>query len=182
MIYNETKLSGAYLINLEKREDDRGFFARYYCQTEFAKNNLEFNWAQVNNSLSIDKGTLRGLHFQQSPYSEVKLIRCIRGVIWDVIVDVRLNSETYGKWFAAELSSENRTMMYVPKGFAHGFISLTENSEIIYMVSSPYNPEYERTLKWNDKFHNIEWPILPEVISEKDSNVGDWNDNNAVVI
>lgn len=182
MIYTETTLKGAYLINLQKREDERGFFARYFCQNEFDQNHLETNWVQVNNSLSVEKGTLRGLHFQQSPHSEVKLIRCIRGKIWDVIVDVRVNSSTYGKWFGAELNEENRTMMYVPKGFAHGFISLVENTEILYMVSSAYNPESERTLRWNDKFHNIEWPIKPIVISDKDSNAKDWDHANAVII
>lgn len=141
---------------MQKREDERSLFARYFCQNEFDKNQLERNWVQVNNSLSIEKGTLRGLHFQQSLYSEVKLIRCIRGKIWDVIVDVRANTSTYGKWFGAELNEENRTMMYIPKGFTHGFISLVENTEILYMVSSLYNPEAERTLRLNDKFHNIE--------------------------
>ena len=182
MIIKETELSGAYLIDLEKREDERGFFARYYCESEFKNNKLEVNWLQVNNSLSVNKGTLRGLHFQQSPHSEVKLIRCVKGAIWDVIVDVRLNSKTYGKWFGRELNADNRTMMYVPKGFAHGFISLENNSEILYMVSEPYNPQYERTLRWNDEFHGIVWPIDPNIISEKDTNVKVWDHSNAVNI
>ncbi len=182
MIFKETSLQGAYLIDLDKREDERGFFARYYCQDEFIENNLEANWKQVNNSLSIEKGTLRGLHFQQAPYSEVKLVRCVKGSIWDVIVDVRINSLTYGKSFAAELNAENRTMMYVPKGFAHGFISLEENSEILYLVSEAYNPKFERTLKWDDPFHDVKWPISPIVISEKDSNVELWDNKNAVLI
>lgn len=182
MIFNKTSLEGAFTIDLEKREDERGFFARYYCREEFLKRNLEYNWVQVNNSLSKNSGTLRGLHFQQSPHSEVKLIRCIKGSIWDVIVDVRLNSPTYGKSFAAELSSENRKMMYVPKGFAHGFISLEDDTEILYMVSEPYNPAFERTLKWNDNFHGIQWPIKPTVISDKDMNAENWDNSNAVVL
>jgi dTDP-4-dehydrorhamnose 3,5-epimerase len=182
MIFTETKLSGAYLINLEKREDERGFFARYYCKEEFLNHHLEVNWTQVNNSLSIEKGTLRGLHFQQAPFSEVKLIRCIKGSIWDVIVDIRKNSPTYGKWFAAELTAENRTMMYVPKGFAHGFISLDDNSEILYMVSEAYKPKFERTLRWDDKFHKIEWPNTPTVISDKDISASDWDDSEAVLV
>jgi dTDP-4-dehydrorhamnose 3,5-epimerase len=182
MNFIETELSGAYLINLEKREDERGFFARYYCNKEFLNRNLEVNWSQVNNSLSVEKGTLRGLHFQQEPFSEVKLIRCIRGSIWDVIVDIRIGSPTYGKWFSAELTAENRTMMYVPKGFAHGFISLADNSEILYMVSEAYNPKFERTLRWNDKFHKIEWPTIPTVISDKDINAFDWDGSEAVLI
>lgn len=181
MIFNETPLQGAYLINLQKRQDDRGFFARYFCNNEFRQYELETNWVQANNSLSIEKGTLRGLHYQQSPNSEVKLVRCIRGKIWDVIVDIRLNSDTYGKWFGAELNDENRTMMYVPKGFAHGFISLENKSEILYMVSSYYNLESERTLRWNDKFHKIEWPIQPSLISDKDLNAKDWIHENAVL-
>jgi dTDP-4-dehydrorhamnose 3,5-epimerase len=182
MIFKELELKGAFLIDLEKREDERGFFARYFCQNEFNKYELEVSWAQVNNSLSLDKGTLRGLHFQQSPHSEVKLIRCVKGAIWDVIVDVRVNSKTYGKWFAAELTADNRTMMYVPKGFAHGFISLENNSEILYMVSESYNPQFERTLRWDDEFHKIKWPIQPLVISEKDENASNWDHSNAVAL
>lgn len=181
MIIKKTKLEGAYLIDIEKREDERGFFARYYCKEEFKANNLESSWVQINNSLSVNKGTLRGLHFQQSPHSETKLIRCLRGAIWDVIVDVRLNSETYGNWFAAELNAENRTMMYVPKGFAHGFISLTNDTEILYMVSEAYNPIFERTLRWDDKFHDINWPMQPIIISEKDSIAPIWDHSNAII-
>jgi dTDP-4-dehydrorhamnose 3,5-epimerase len=180
MIFNKTSLEGAFTIELEKREDERGFFARYYCKEEFLKHDLESNWVQVNNSLSKNTGTLRGLHFQQSPHSEVKLIRCIKGSIWDVIVDIRLNSPTYGKWFAAELTSENRKMMYVPKGFAHGFISLEDDSEILYMVSESYNPAFERTLKWDDSFHGIHWPMSPTVISDKDKAAKNWDNSNAV--
>ena len=175
MIFNKTKLSGAYLINLEKNEDERGFFARYYCKKEFSDQGLEVNWVQVNNSLSVKRGTLRGLHFQKEPYSEVKLVRCIKGAIWDVIVDVRKNSETYSQWFASELTEENRTMMYVPKGFAHGFITLKENSEIVYMVSNVFNSKYENTLRWDDTFHGINWPISPVIISEKDRSARDWH-------
>lgn len=182
MIFNETHLLGAFLIDLEKKEDERGFFARYYCKDEFLNYNLEVNWTQINNSLSLRKGTLRGLHFQQEPHSEVKLVRCIRGAVWDVIVDIRLNSLSYGKWFAAELNADNRKMMYVPKGFAHGFISLLDNSEVLYMVSEFYSPKFERTLRWDDKFHGINWPITPKLISEKDRNAGIWDGTEAVKI
>lgn len=181
MIFTETSLEGAYVISLEKRQDERGFFARYFCESEFAQKMLNTNWAQVNNSLSVSKGTLRGLHLQTPPFSEVKLVRCVKGAIWDVIVDLRHNSATYGKWFASELNDNNRNMMYVPKGFAHGFISLEDNSEIIYMVSNPYNPSAEKTLRWNDPFHNIQWPIRPTVISDKDQNVPDW-DNSTIIL
>jgi dTDP-4-dehydrorhamnose 3,5-epimerase len=164
-----TPLEGAYLIDLEKRGDERGFFARYFCKKEFSEASLNSDWVQINNSYSSEKGTLRGLHFQRQPASEVKLVRCIQGSIWDVIVDIRPTSPTYKGWFGTELSQDNRTMMYVPQGFAHGFISLTDDSEIIYLVSNFYDSSHERNLKWNDLDVAIEWPILPTVISERDS-------------
>jgi len=164
-----TPLEGAYLVDLEKRGDERGFFARYFCKKEFSEASLNSGWVQINNSYSSEKGTLRGLHFQRQPASEVKLVRCVQGSIWDVIVDIRPTSPTYKGWFGAELSQDNRTMMYVPKGFAHGFISLTDNSEIIYLVSSFYDSSRERNLKWNDPEVSIKWPILPIVISQRDS-------------
>lgn len=164
----ETTLKGSYLIDLEMRADDRGFFARYYCERDFASLGLNASWPQLNNSLSKNIGTLRGLHYQMEPYAEVKMVRCIQGAIWDAIVDLREESETFGKWYGAELSAENRTVMYVPKGFAHGFISLKPESEILYMVSEFYTPEAEKTLLWSDQRLAIEWPIKPELISEKD--------------
>jgi dTDP-4-dehydrorhamnose 3,5-epimerase len=182
MKFEQLKVSGAYAINLEKREDDRGFFARYYCESEFKKMGLNTHWVQMNNSLSREKGTLRGLHFQYPPHSEVKLIRCLKGAIWDVIVDIRKGSATYGQWDALELTEENRTMMYAPEGFAHGIITLTEDAEILYMVSSVYSPESEGTLKWDDPFHDIQWPIDPVIISEKDSIAKPWSDEKAVIL
>lgn len=169
MVFNQTPLRGSYLIELEKRTDNRGFFARYFCEKEFGTFGLNTRWVQINDSLSKTKGTLRGLHFQYPPNAEVKLIRCIKGAVWDVIVDIRRNSPTYGGWFGHELNEDNRTMMYVPQGFAHGFISLTENSELVYLVSSFYAPEHECTLKWDDTDLNISWPVKPEFISEKDA-------------
>ena len=168
MIFKETKLKGNYLINLELKEDERGFFARYYCKKEFSQKGLNTKWVQVNNSASKKVGTLRGLHYQREPNTEVKLVRCLRGAIWDVVVDLRDMSKTFGKWFAAKLSDENRTMMYVPKGFAHGYISLEPNSEILYLVSDFYAPNLEGTLIWNDKKVEINWPIEPKVVSDKD--------------
>lgn len=180
MIFNPLDLEGAYLISLDKKEDDRGFFARYYCEEEFKKHNLNTNWVQMNNSFSKHKGTLRGLHFQNPPHAEVKMIRCFRGAIWDVMVDIRKNSKTYGQWFGTELSAENRNMLYIPEGFAHGFISLTDDSEILYMVSSQYAGHAEGTLRWNDPFHQIEWPIDPTIISEKDQKAKDWDDSYSI--
>jgi dTDP-4-dehydrorhamnose 3,5-epimerase len=180
MKFRELPLKGAYTIDLEKHEDDRGFFARYWCQKEFDKIGMDTSIVQINNSLSRKRGTLRGLHFQRPPKSETKILRCICGAIWDVIVDVRVNSPTYGQWFGTELNAENRIMMYVPKGFAHGFISLTDESEIIYLVTELYSSIHEDTLRWDDPFHGIEWPIEPTVLSDKDAEVEDWHEKKAV--
>lgn len=168
MKFEQTSLKGNFLINLEKKEDDRGFFARYFCEKEFSEHGLNTKWVQINNSESKQIGTLRGLHYQREPRAEVKLVRCLKGAIWDVVVDLRNKSATYGKWFGKKLSDENRTMMYVPKGFAHGFISLEPNTEILYLVSDFYAPELESDLIWNDPNVAINWPIQPTVISDKD--------------
>jgi len=168
MKFKKTRLPGNYLIDLELREDERGFFARYFCEREFFEQGLNTQWVQINNSMSREAGTLRGLHFQRPPYAEEKLVRCLRGAIWDVVVDLREGSETFGKWFGATLSDENRTMMYVPKGFAHGFISLEPDSEILYLVSDFYVPESEDTLIWNDPDVGIQWPLEPQIMSHKD--------------
>jgi dTDP-4-dehydrorhamnose 3,5-epimerase len=168
MKYTETPLLGSYLIDLEPRTDERGFFARYFCEQEFLAQGLNTSWVQINNSLSVEAGTLRGLHFQKPPHSEVKMVRCLQGAIWDVIVDLRAGSMTFGKWFGAELTAQNRTMMYVPKGFAHGFISLQPNSEILYLVSEFYSQTEEEALFWNDKEVDIAWPVQPLQISAKD--------------
>lgn len=169
MKFNETPLQGSYLIDLELRGDERGFFARYFCEKEFSEKGLNTRWVQINNSMSRDVGTLRGLHFQRAPHAEAKLVRCLQGSIWDVVVDLRQDSKTYGKWFGATLSDKNRTMMYVPKGFAHGFISLEPDSEILYLVSEFYAPDHEQTLLWNDSDMAIDWPIAPSIVSDKDS-------------
>src|SRR3972149_5142793 len=140
MLSREIGLPGAYLIELEKRGDDRGFFARMFCQREFADRGLVSDFVQVNDSLSAERGTLRGLHYQLPPHAETKVVRCVRGAIWDCILDLRPQSTTFGKWFGAELSAENRHMMYIPQGFAHGFISLTSDAEAIYFVDQFYAP------------------------------------------
>lgn len=168
MKFVETKISGAYLIDLDLNQDDRGFFARYFCEKEFANFNLNTHWVQINNSMSTEIATLRGMHFQTPPYAEVKVVRCIKGAVWDVIVDLRHGSKTYGQWFGAELNEINRTMMYVPKGCAHGFLTLKPNSEIIYLVSEFYESSAEKILLWNDSSVSIDWPLKPEIISAKD--------------
>lgn len=175
MIFSELPLRGAFKVDLQMREDERGFFARLFCREEFAAKNLDGNIVQINNSLNSKKGTLRGLHFQRPPKSEVKIVRCIRGAIWDVIVDLRKKSPTFGQWTGLELSEANRSMMYVPKGFAHGFLSLTEDSEIIYLVTEFYSSEYEGAVRWNDPEIGIKWPEEPDVISDKDANAPLFN-------
>lgn len=173
MQFNETPLKGAYTIELEKRGDDRGFFARLFCEKEFSAVGLETHFVQINNSLSAKSGTLRGMHFQLPPAAEVKVVRCIKGSLFDVIVDLRPDSPTFKQWFGAELSAENRRMMYVPRGFAHGFITLADDTEAFYLVSAFYAPEQERGLRFNDPAIDIEWPMAPTEVSEKDKN---WPD------
>lgn len=168
MKFNSTHLHGVFTIDLEKREDERGFFARSFCRKEFENHGIDFSPAQANTSLSLQQGTLRGLHFQSPPKSEIKIVRCIVGAIWDVVVDLRESSRTYGKWFGMELTKENRTMLVVPKGCAHGFITLQPNSEVFYLVSEFYSPELENTLLWSDESVGIQWPIQPKYISPKD--------------
>ncbi len=175
MIFTPTPLAGAYLIDLEKRGDDRGFFARAFCEREFGRHELATCFVQVNNSLSAMKGTLRGMHYQLAPRAETKLVRCIRGALYDVILDLRQASATFGQSFGAELSAENRRMMYVPKGFAHGFITLQPETEAFYFVDEFYAPEQERGVRWNDPRFKIHWPIEPVVLSDKDRDQRDFD-------
>jgi dTDP-4-dehydrorhamnose 3,5-epimerase len=175
MIFNAIPLAGAYLIDLEKKGDDRGFFARAFCEQEFGKLGLVSHFCQVNNSLSAQKGTLRGMHFQLAPKAETKLVRCIRGVLYDVILDLRRESATFGKSFGAELTADNRQMMYVPKGFAHGFITLADDTEAFYFVDEFYSPEYERGVRYNDPKFSLKWPAAPVVISDKDKNLPNFD-------
>jgi dTDP-4-dehydrorhamnose 3,5-epimerase len=175
MIFNETPLSGAYLIDLEKKGDDRGFFARAFCELEFTQAGLIGQFCQVNNSLSAHAGTLRGMHYQLSPRAETKLVRCIRGALYDVILDLRPTSPTFGQSFAAELSADNRRMMYVPKSFAHGFVTLQDDTEAFYFVDEFYSPEHERGVRYNDPRFQLRWPVAPTVISDKDKNQRDFD-------
>lgn len=169
MIFHKTPLEGARLIELEKRGDDRGFFARAFCEEEFEADGLVSRFVQVNNSLSAKKGTLRGMHYQMAPHGEVKIVRCIRGSLWDAILDLRPQSPTYKQWFGAELSAENRLAMYVPRGFAHAILTLTDDAEALYLVSDFYSPSHERGIRWNDPAFGVEWPIQLTEISEKDA-------------
>ena len=170
MKFHSTPLPNARTIELEKRGDERGFFARMFCEREFGAAGCETRFVNINNSLSVGTGTLRGLHSQLGESAEVKVVRCVRGALWDVIVDLRPDSPTHGKWFAETLTAENRLMMYVPKGFAHAILTLEPNTEAVYLCSSFYSPSDERGLRWNDPRFAIEWPIAPVEISQKDSN------------
>ncbi len=175
MIFSETNLPGAYVIDLERIEDDRGFFARGWCERELTEQGLEARVAQCNISFNKRKGTLRGMHFQRPPHEEVKLIRCIRGGLFDVIIDLRSESDGYKRWIGVELSAENRRALYVPRGFAHGFQTLEDDTETFYMVSEPYTPEAESGVRWDDPAFGIEWPLgHPTEISEKDQNWADF--------
>lgn len=173
MIFTETKLSGAYIIDLEKRGDSRGFFARSFCQDEFERHGLVNKVVQTNVSLSKHQGTLRGMHYQESPYAETKLVRCTQGAIYDVIVDVRPESPTFRQWIGVELSSSNHRMLFVPQHFAHGFITLVVDCEVTYQVSQVYHPGSERGIRYNDPALGIIWPREVKVISEKDAS---WPD------
>jgi dTDP-4-dehydrorhamnose 3,5-epimerase len=175
MKFIETDLSGAYVIELERRGDDRGFFARFFCKDEFREHGLDHSIVQINNSLSKEKGTLRGMHYQLPPKAETKIVRCIRGALYDVILDVRPGSATFGRSLGFELTAENRRMVYVPNGFAHGFLTLEPDTEALYLVTEFYAPELERGIRWNDPKFKIHWPIQPNVLSEKDATRPDFD-------
>ena len=175
MIFTETPLTGAYLIDLEKHGDERGFFARAFCEREFASHGLVTHFVQINNSLSARQGTLRGMHYQLTPKAETKVVRSIRGALYDIILDLRDGSPTFGQSFGAELTAENRRMMYVPKGFAHGFFTLADDTEAFYLVDEFYAPEYERGIRWDDPRFAIRWRAQPNVISDKDRNFRDFD-------
>ncbi len=169
MIFTKTILNDAYVVEIEKRADHRGFFARSWDTNEFAKYNLNNNLVQCNISFSKKRGTLRGMHYQTNPFEESKLIRCTKGKIFDVIIDLRTSSKTYKKWFGIELSEENYKMLFVPEGFAHGFQSMVDDTEIIYQVSEFYTPSAELGIHWNDPEFNIKWPVEEKIVTEKDN-------------
>jgi len=169
MIFRETTLKGAFVIEVEKFGDKRGFFARAWSRKEVEANGLISRVAETNISFSKRRGTLRGMHYQIAPYEQVKLVRCTAGAIYDVIIDMRLDSPTYRKWTGVELTAENYRMLYVPEHFAHGFQTLEDDTEVTYQVSQFYSPESERGVRYNDPAFQVEWPRPVEVISEKDT-------------
>jgi dTDP-4-dehydrorhamnose 3,5-epimerase len=175
VVFYETNIEGAFVIEPERVEDERGFFARTWCRREFETRGLNPCLMQCNISFNKKKGTLRGMHYQQEPYEEVKLVRCTMGGIYDVIIDLRSGSPTFKKWTAVEMTAENRRMIYIPVGLAHGFQSLTDNSEVLYQMSEFYHPESAHGLRWNDPTFGIEWPLPIKTISTKDMSYPNWN-------
>jgi dTDP-4-dehydrorhamnose 3,5-epimerase len=174
VIFFETKLKGAFIIAPEKLEDERGFFARSWCEREFAAHGLNARLVQCDISLSKKKGTLRGMHYQLSPFEEAKLVRCTRGSIYDVIIDLRPESPTFKQHIGLILTGENHKMLYVPEGFAHGFLTSEDNSEVFYQMSEFYSREHARGVRWNDPAFGISWPLVPTTMSDKDRSCSDF--------
>jgi len=176
VLFRETKLPGAFVIELQKHEDERGFFARSWCRREFEAHGLDPRMAQCNLSFNKVKGTLRGMHYQAAPCAEAKLVRCTRGAIYDVIIDLRRESVTYKQHVSEVLSSNNYKALFVPEGFAHGFQTLEDNSEVFYQMSAFYSPEHQRGLRYNDAAFRINWPVDATVISDRDRNYEDFKE------
>ena len=170
MLFTETRLKGAFIIDIEPREDERGFFARSWCEEEFKEHGLNPQLVQCNISFNKKRGTLRGMHYQVAPFPEAKLVRCTMGAIYDVIIDLRADSSTYKQWFSVELSAENRCALYIPEEFAHGLQTLTDNAEVFYQMSEFFHPECAMGLRWNDSEFSIIWPINNPIISFQDTN------------
>ena len=174
MIFQETKLKDAFIIEPERLKDERGFFARTWCKQEFETHGLNQNLVQCNISFNKKRGTLRGMHYQEAPHEEARLVRCTMGAICDVIIDLRPDSQTHKQWFSVELTKKNRKMFYVPEGFAHGFITLDDNTEVFYQMSEFYAPECASGVRWNDPAFNILWPEDVVEISDRDKQYSDF--------
>ncbi|MCX6721520.1 MAG: dTDP-4-dehydrorhamnose 3,5-epimerase [Candidatus Staskawiczbacteria bacterium] len=168
MIFHKTKIKDVYIIEPELVDDERGYFGRFFCKKEFEGQRLNFEIVQINRSLINKKGTIKGLHFQKWPKAEVKIVQCLKGKIFDVAVDLRKDSATYGQWVRVELTQDNKKMFLIPKGCAHGFQSLKKDSEILYFISEFYSPENESGVRYDDPFLNIKWPIENPSLSERD--------------
>ena len=171
MQFIETKLTGAFVIEIDPISDERGFFARTWCQNEFAARGLKTGIRQCNISFNGKKGTLRGLHYQTKPHEEAKLVTCVRGAIYDVVVDLRPDSPTFKQWLGVELTAANHRSLYIPEGFAHGFQTLDDNSEVFYYMFEFYHPESARGVRWDDPAFAIKWPAVNNlIVSERDRN------------
>ncbi len=174
MKFIKTDLKGAYIIELEASEDERGYFARTFCRREFAEQGLNYEVAQCSISYNARRGTLRGMHYQVEPHREVKLVHCVGGSLYDVIVDLRPESDTYCRWIGVELSPLKRRLIYVPEGFAHGFQTLEDNTTVYYQISEFYAPQSARGVRWDDPAFGIKWPLSDPIISEKDRLMPDY--------
>lgn len=174
MKFIPTKIAGAYLIDIERRQDARGFFGRAWCEHEFAAHGLSTRIAQVNTTISVSAGTLRGMHYQLAPHAEVKVMRCQRGAVYDVIVDLRPQSATYLQWVGAELTAENATMLYAPENCAHGYVTLCDDTELSYFTSQFYAPDAARGVRYNDPLFDIYWPREIRIVSEQDRSWPDF--------
>jgi len=174
MTFKETAISGVFEIGIQAIRDERGFFARAWCRSEFEQHGLESTLVQCNISFNARKGTLRGMHFQSAPFEETKLVRCTQGAIYDVILDLRPQSTTFKSWVAVTLAAENRNMVYIPKGCAHGFLTMQDETEVFYQMSEVYNAESAHGVRWNDPAFGIAWPDRVEVISDRDRNYPDF--------
>jgi dTDP-4-dehydrorhamnose 3,5-epimerase len=179
MKFTPTDLAGAWLVDVEPAADERGFFARTWCRREFAEHGIDCDFVQASVSYNRSAGTLRGMHFQRAPHDETKLVRCVRGAIHDVIVDIRPGSATYGRWIGVELSAENRRGLLVPQGFAHGFLTLADDTEVFYQISAYYTPGHAGGLRYDDPALAIEWPIEATVIADKDRRWPDFGRHDA---
>lgn len=174
MIFTETAVPGAFVVDLEPSEDERGLFARTFCAEEFAARGLAAEIAQCSTSWNRSRGTLRGLHYQREPHGEDKLVRCTRGSLWAVMVDLRPDSPAHCRWACAELSAENRRMYYAPKGIASGFVTLEDDTELFYTMSHPFTPTHYTGVRWDDPAFAIDWPARPRVISDRDRSFPDY--------
>ena len=176
MIFTKTKIKGVFVIDLEPRGDGRGYFTRVFCKNELKRQGISYNIVQINRSLSEDKGTIRGLHFQKFPKEEDKIVQCLKGEIFDVALDLRRDSDTFGRWVGEELSSSNKKMLLVPKGCAHGFQTLERDTLVEYFVSQYYSSKEEGGIRWNDPYFNVKWPLKRVTTSKKDSEWKLWEE------
>lgn len=174
MIFKESPLEGAYIIELKQHHDPRGSFTRLFCRHEFERHGLDFKVVQTNHSYSHKKHTLRGMHYQTGAGSEKKLVKCIHGSILDVIVDLREHAPTFGHHYKIELTESNNLMMLVPEGFAHGFLTLEDHSQVLYHVSNFYDPQLEKAIRWDDPYFGINWPVTNPILSDRDANHPDY--------
>lgn len=174
MKFTETTLKGAYLVEMEPHRDERGHFARTWCREEFEAHGLNAELAQCSTSFNLRRGTLRGLHYQAEPHAEAKLVRCTRGALYDLIVDLRPDSPSFREWFAVELTESNLLMLYIPEGCAHGFQTLEDETEVFYQISTGYRPESARGVRWNDPLFRFRWPLEERLMSERDRNFPDF--------